>query len=487
MPMTSAQEFIRSVVDDESFVSWDAPPTYTAVDPTYEAQLGRARERSGVDESVVTGRATLAGTPVALIVGEFNFLAGTLGRSASSRLVAAFERAQKEQLPLIASPISGGTRMQEGTHAFLQLIKISMALSSYRDSGLPYLVYIRNPMTGGPVVSWGSLGQVTFAEPGALVGLLGPRVVEALTGSMLPEGVQTSENLARVGIVDDVVAIEDLRARLAAVLKITSPPHVRQSPAPSDFRPPERPAWDSIEAVADPARTRLLDLIDQHAEEYVPLMGTSLPAYTGTVRAGLARFAGFSCMLLGHDAPTNTDVVTHEGLTVTRRAVTIAAEMGLPVVTVVDTPGAEITVASEEQGMAREIGRTVELLATTPSPVVSVVLGSGMGVSALTLLPGDRTICAENAFIAPIQPEAASAIIHRTVEKAPDLAQGQGIRSIDLLKTGLIDVVVPESQPDAEGFSGRLLDAISASLDQVVHLSPEERLEQRRQRYRHVE
>lgn len=486
MTITTAYEFIEAVVDDATFETWDTPPNYGGLAPDYEGQLGRARDRSGVDESVVTGRGTLAGMPVAIIASEFNFLAGTIGRASSERLTQAFERAERERLPLIASPVSGGTRMQEGTHAFLQLMKISAALSSYRQAGLPYLVYIRNPMTGGPVVSWGSLGQVTYAEPEALVGLLGPRVVEALTGSALPEGVQTAENLTELGIIDDVVEIKGLRRRLISILRTVTAPHVRQSPPVMEFDPPERPAWDSIEAAAHPVRTRLGDLIDRHAQEYTPLLGTDQRTYHGSVRAGLARFVGFSCMLLGHSAPTSADVLTPEGLTVIQRAITIASEMALPIVAIIDTPGVEITVRSEELGFAREIARTVELLIGAPPPVISVVLGSGMGVSALTLLPSDRTICAENAFIAPLPPSAASEILHRTMDRAPELAHNQGIRSTDLLQTGLIDTVVPETIPDAGGFSQRLVDAISASLSEVHRLAPAERLDLRRQRYRRV-
>lgn len=482
MAMTRASEFIEAIIDDSTFESWDTPPVYGEVDPDYADQLQRARERSNVDESVVTGRGNIAGMPVAVIAGEFNFLAGTIGRASSERLTEAFERAERERLPLIASPISGGTRMQEGTHAFLQLMKIAAALSSYRHSGLPYLVYIRSPMTGGPVVSWGSLGHVTLAEPEALIGLLGPRVVEALTGSALPEGVQTAENLTDLGIIDGVVEVTALRSRLISILTTLNPPHLRQTLSLPRFDPPQRPGWDSIEAVADPNRLRLGGLIDRHAQEYIPLLGTNSPARRGSVRAGLAAFPGFSCMLIGHDGSQET--LTLEGLAIIQRATAIAGEIGLPIVTVVDTPGVGITVRSEEGGMAREIARTVELLIDTASPIVSVVLGSGMGVAALPLLPSDRTICAENAFIAPLPPRAASEILHRTVERAPELAQSQGIRSVDLLRTGLIDAVVSENDPEA--FSQRIVDAACAALGEVAHLSDGERMDLRRQRYRRI-
>src|SRR5699024_3094047 len=139
-------------------------------DTRYGKQLADARTQSDANESVLTGEGTLAGQAIAIIFSEFNFLAGTIGRASSERIVLAFEKAATKGLPILASTASGGTRMQEGTRAFLQLVKVSQALSAFRQTGLPYLVYIRDPMTGGPVVSWSSLGQVTLAQPRSLIG-----------------------------------------------------------------------------------------------------------------------------------------------------------------------------------------------------------------------------------------------------------------------------------------------------------------------------
>lgn len=490
MARITSRELIDSVLDPGSFHSWDEPPAPPSCSHEYTAQLARARERSGVDESVLTGEGTLAGRPIAVILSEFNFLAGTIGRAASERLVLAFERAVKERLPILASPTSGGTRMQEGTRAFLQLVKISQALTAFRATGLPYVVYVRDPMTGGPVISWGALGQITLAQPESLIGLLGPRVVEVLTGEQLPEGVQTAENLAHRGIIDRVVRLPDLRAEVKTILQIVSPPHVCGLSAPTGAEPQVRPAWDSVSASARPDRPRLRDLIGFEADAYVPLLGTDAPEYLGTVSVGLARFRDFSCMLVGHSrSPSAEDVLTVAGLAAAQRAFAIADEMRLPLLTVIDTPGVEITAASEERGMAREIARTVEALTQVRSPVVSVVCGAGTGVAALTLLPADRTLCAENAFIVPLPLEAASEILHRTTAHAPRLADDQGIRASDLVASGLVDEIVPEA-PDASAypaeFSRRLIDSVAMHFYRLIDLSDEERLAARRRRYREV-
>ncbi len=143
-----------------------------------------------------------------MVACEFDFLAGSIGVAAAERITAAVERATAERLPLLASPSSGGTRMQEGTVAFLQMVKIAAAVELHKRAHLPYLVYLRHPTTGGVFASWGSLGHVTAAEPGALVGFLGPRVYEHLYGEPFPSGIQTAENLHRHGVIDGVVPLE---------------------------------------------------------------------------------------------------------------------------------------------------------------------------------------------------------------------------------------------------------------------------------------
>ena len=219
----SALELVDVTLDDGSFVRWDTAPVTVVADEMYAAELDGARELSGLDEAVVTGEGMIRGRRVALIACEFAFLAGSIGVAAAERLVVAIERATAQGLPLLAAPISGGTRMQEGTVAFLQMVKIAAAVAAHKAAGLPYLVYLRNPTTGGVLASWGSLGHVTVAEPGALVGFLGPRVYEALYAEPFPPGVQSSENLYAHGLVDAVLppeelaAITDRRAERAAV------------------------------------------------------------------------------------------------------------------------------------------------------------------------------------------------------------------------------------------------------------------------------
>src|SRR6478736_5647754 len=226
----NATELLEAVVDPGSFVSWDAEPEQPGLSEEYARDLAKARERSGADESVITGAGLIRGRRVALIVSEFSFLAGSIGHAAAQRIVAAIERATAEGLPLLAGPASGGTRMQEGTLAFLSMVKITGAVRAHRQAGLPYLVYLRHPTTGGVMASWGSLGHITVAEPGALLGFLGPRVYEALYGRPFPDNVQVAENLFDKGLVDAVVPPEqlpDVVHRALSILVAGPPARVR--------------------------------------------------------------------------------------------------------------------------------------------------------------------------------------------------------------------------------------------------------------------
>ena len=180
-------DLLRSVVDDNTWRSWDVPLTDPPGEPAYAADLERARTTTGTDESVTTGSAQVGGRTVAVVAGDFGFLAGSIGRVAADRIVAAFERATALGLPVLGLPQSGGTRMQEGTPAFIQMAAIASAVRSHTDAGLPYLIYLRHPTTGGVLATWGSLGDVVCAQPGALIGFLGPKVYEGLFHTGFPE------------------------------------------------------------------------------------------------------------------------------------------------------------------------------------------------------------------------------------------------------------------------------------------------------------
>jgi acetyl-CoA carboxylase carboxyl transferase subunit beta len=497
----TAREVLAALLDPESFRSWDVPPADVAAGPAYAAELAAARARTGVDESVITGEGRIGGHPVAVAASEFGFLGGSIGLAAGERLTRAVERATAARLPLITLPASGGTRMQEGTPAFLQMVKITGAVTTHRRARLPYLVYLRHPSTGGVFASWASVGHLTLAQPGALIGFLGPRVYEALAGHAFPEGIQTAENLAAHGLIDAVIAPDRLGGLVARVLDALTPASEAQVPGGAAVAP-ETGGFDQTEVAAGPGvpdrageagvaereggsawasvlRTRQPDYPDARA--LISAAATDVVTVReGSVILALARVGGIPVVLAAQDRhapPPGPDA-----LRVARRGVRLAADLGLPLVTVIDTTGGELSPQAEQDGLAAQIAHTLSDLLTTPSVTVSVLLGQGTGGAALALLPADRTVAAADGWLAPLAPEGASAIMYRDTDHAADLAGQQGIRAADLAAAGVVDQVV--TGPPAQDLAQGLGRAVHRALAALARQNPERRLAARTSRYR---
>ena len=483
--LRGARELITAVLDEGTYRSWDeefpAPPA-AADGPDYRAELARARERSGEDDAVLTGEGDLAGHPIAVVISEFRFLGGSIGVHTAARILAAVRRATERALPLLAVTASGGTRMQEGALAFARMPAIAAAVTAHKAAGLPYVVYQRHPTTGGVLASWGTLGHLTLAEPGALIAFLGPKVSAALHGEPFPQGVQTAENLLAHGVVDAVVAPEALRGHLATVLDLLARDDVGADVADrGPGAPPDEPgtAWESVERTRRSQRPGLAEVLAHHGEPLVPLSGTGRGETADGLVLGLTRFAGTACVLIGQDRRAEHAAPLGPGsLRSVRRALVIARELDLPVVTVVDTAGAVLSVAAEQGALAGEIASYLADLATVPVPTLAVLLGRGTGGAALALLPTDRVVAARHAWLTPLPPEGASVIVHGTPDRAAEVVATQDIRSTDLLAAGVVDAIIDErddaaDEPDA--FCRRVVATIDRELRVVRGLTPEGR------------
>jgi acetyl-CoA carboxylase carboxyl transferase subunit beta len=485
----TARALLDALLDSGTFRSWDGAPVDVRPDPGYAAELARARAATGCDESLRTGEGLLGGRRVAVAVSEFGFLGGSIGVAAAERLTLAVERATAEGLPLIAAPASGGTRMQEGTVAFLQMIKVTAAIAAHQAAHRPYLVYLRHPTTGGVFASWASVGHLTLAEPGALIGFLGPRVHEALVGAPMPAGVQTAENLLAHGLVDAVVPGGELAGYLARVLAATDAGPGLASAAAAD-RAPARAgvaragasragggtgAWESVLRTRRPGRPGAADLIRSVATDVVPLS-------SGGLILALARIGGRPCVLAGQDRTA----LPHgpETLRTAQRGMRLAASLALPFVAVIDTPGGELSPAAEQGGLAREIARSLQALITLPVPTISVLLGQGTGGAALALLPADHVLAAGHAWLAPLAPEGASVIVYQDTAHAPELAERQGIAAAALAAAGLVDQVVAET--DSGPLLADLGRLLGAALDRLAAGDDDVRLAGRHDRYRRL-
>ena len=447
----TARVLLNLVLDEDSFVSWDQPVDISGHSAGYQEELRAAAERAGTDESVITGRGLMKGRPVAVITSEFRFLAGSIGVAAGQRIAAAVRRATAEGIPILAGTSSGGTRMQEGTPAFVRMIDISRALVEHKTAGLPYLVYLRHPTTGGVFASWGSLGHITVAEPGALIGFLGPKVYELLTNKAFPPGIQTSENLMRSGIIDAVVFPEELPGMLDRALTIMVDPPVQSTLVRRTGSPAAvGTAWNSIRRTRARDRAGVREVLRYGGNGTIRLQGTEEGERDTAMIVAITRLDGVPCVVIGQDRTTQTPTTPMgpAALREARRGMKLANELKLPLVSFIDTPGAEMSPEAEKGAIAGEIARCISQMATMKVPSVSVLLGEGCGGGALALLPATRTIATEHSWLSPLPLEGASAIVYGDVDHADEMAELQKIRAPDLFEMGVVHHVIPELPDD---------------------------------------
>lgn len=471
MAHLTSHDLVELVLDPGSVESWDAPIDISDHPETYRRELEAAAERAGTDESVVTGRATMHGRPVAFVVNEFRFLAGSIGRAAAERIVSAVRRATAEGLPILAATSSGGTRMQEGTPAFVRMVDISRAIMDHRAAGLPYLVYLRHPTTGGVFASWGSLGHIRIAEPGALIGFLGPKVYELLNGTPFPAGVQTSDNLVRHGIVDAVVLPEELPTVVDRTLAL-----LVDGPRPRSLEPRQGTVerrlgtWESIELTRTAHRAGVREVLRYGSDATVRLQGTGEGERDATMLVAFARLDGQPCVVIGQDRSTQTPErpMGPGALREARRGMELADELGLPLVSFIDTPGAELSASAEQGAIAGEIARCISRMSTMRVPTVSVLLGQGCGGGALALLPADVVVATENAWLSPLPPEGASAIVHGDVEHAAEMAVAQQVGAVELHRHGVVHHLVREyADDDPETLARAVAAEVAARLEEL--------------------
>ena len=486
-----ALELLETVLDEGSWKSWDADPVQpTAADSPYAAELAAAA-KAGTDESIVTGEGMIRGRRVAIIAGEFRFLAGSIGSVAAERIVLAFERPWPRSCPSSRLPprvARACRRAPQPSSAW------SRSAPPARPSSPPACPTSSTSGTPPPEVfaSWGSLGHVTVAEPGAMIGFLGARVYEALYGQPFPEGVQTAENLFEHGLIDAVArrgAGRGGRPRAQRAHGAARGPARRAgAPEGAAARPP---AWDSITRSRREDRPGVRTLLRLGATDVLPLHGTGQGEYDPGMLMALARFGGAPCVVLGQDRRGQTleDPLSPKGLRVARRGMKLAHELNLPLVSVIDTAGAALSKEAEEGGMAGEIARCLSELVTLDAPTLCVLLGQGTGGGALAVMPADRVICAQHSWLSPLPPEGASAILYRETSHAPELAESQRVRSLDLLADGIVDRIVaehPDAADEPEEFCQRMSQSIQHELATLARMDRGERLQARLDRYRRL-
>jgi acetyl-CoA carboxylase alpha subunit/acetyl-CoA carboxylase beta subunit len=419
-------------------------------------------------DSVVTGRAAAGRTRTVgryvVIAGRFDVLGGSMGAVHGERVVRAYRRAALERLPVVVIAASGGARLQEGMVALVQMARTSAAAAGHANAGLLSMAVFKPPTTGGVYASYASLTDLRAAEPGATVGFAGPRVVEVATGSAPPDHSHTAESAHAVGLVDALLPADQQAAWVEAALGIREQ-RLPGRPLPASFgEPPPGAEGDWLEVIRARARGRPtgIDHAARLCDSWVELRGAD-----PTVRAGLAAIGRRRLVVIAHDRHAGTGRTGPAGFRLARRAIGLADRLHLPLLTLVDTPGADPGPAAEAGGIAAEIAATSAALTAVSMPTVSVCVGEGGSGGALALAACDVLLILEHAVFDVISPEGAAAILARDTARAPEFAAQLGLSAHGLVRLGIADAAVPEADPSAVDAS------ILAALDRA---KPGERL-----------
>jgi acetyl-CoA carboxylase carboxyl transferase subunit beta len=474
----------------------------------YPRRLAEARAATGLDEAVVCVRGTIGGNPLIAAVMDFRFMGGSLGAVVGELITQAAELALRERVPFLIVTASGGARMQEGVISLMQMAKTSRALGELDEAGILTISLITDPTFGGVAASFASLCDVIVAEPGARFGFAGRRVIEQTIKEQLPADFQTAEFLLAHGLIDAVCPRHALRTVLGNLLSTGSRGAVPRPAGHPPLRPgpevlitdpdalPGRDAWRTVRAARDVSRPTTADYISMILDDFEELHGDRIGGDSPALIGGLARLDGIPIVVIGHQkGHTGPELAARDygmagpaGYRKAARLMRIAAKLGLPVLTLIDTPGAYPGMSAEEQGQAVAIAESLRLMGGLPVPVVAVVTGEGGSGGALALGVADRVFALSNAVYSVISPEGCAAILWHDPAAAPVAAAALGLDAGRLLRLGVLDGVIPEpdggAAADLATTAGRLRSAVAAAFAELLPLTDNDIVTRRHARFR---
>lgn len=459
--------------------------------PGYAEKLAAAAAAGG-DESVAVGIATFAGLPVVVALGDFAFLGGSMGAVHGERVVTAMAVARARRLPFLAVITSGGARMQEGMVSLVQMARAADGVRALRAAGVPVVTHFRHPTTGGVHASYGAAADVIVADEQAMVGFAGPRVVEAFTGEPVDSSSHTAAAALAAGLVDDVCPPDAALDRLTTWLRLLHPA-VRDGALPDATHVAEpvvhHDPWDAVQRARRPDRPSVRDLLAVAFDEHLELRGDRAGEDDPAAVAAVARLGRRTVVVVGTDRRARArrrgrrpGRPTAAGYRKLRRAAELAARWDVPLVGLIDTPGADPSPASDRSGLAAAIAETFVAILDVPAPTVAVVTGEGGSGGALALGAADRLLMQDDAVFEVIAPEGAASILFRDPTRAEEVAGWLAPTSAELRRLGIVDRVVPgPTTYDPRTAATALRAELVAQLHDLA--AQPDRLERRRARY----
>lgn len=500
---------VEMIGDQGSFEEWFAgiqesnPLNFKG----YPEKLGALKEKTRLDEAVTTGRLTIQGSPAAVAICDGRFLMASMGEVVGEKITRTVERATEEKLPVIIFTCSGGARMQEGIVSLMQMAKTSAALKRHSDAGLLYITVLTDPTTGGVTASFAMLGDIILAEPGALVGFAGPRVIEQTIGQKLPKGFQRSEFLLEHGFVDRIVEREEMKEVLSRILKLHEDSgkvafEMNTQVDTGDMRihhkNPEKPltAWDRVQLSRRKDRPVGSDYIRGLFTEFIEFHGDRYFKDDKAIVGGIARFHGTPVTVIAQEKGKNTrenmmrnfGMPSPDGYRKALRLMKEAEKFHRPVICFVDTPGAFCGMEAEERGQGEAIARNLYEMAALETPVLTVMIGEGGSGGALAMAVANEVWMMENATYSILSPEGFASILWKDSKLAPEAAEVMKMTSRDLKELGIVEEVIREPEGLSLENMRPVLCALRVKIDGFLQkyntMSGRQLAEQRYQRFR---
>lgn len=508
----TAIDRICMITDKNTFEEWE-PELETdnyLEDDTYDETIKKAKERTGLKEAVIIGKAFVLGAEIALGVCDSNFIMASMGHIVGEKITSLFEKATGEKLPVFIFCCSGGARMQEGIISLMQMEKTSAALKRHSDAGLFYCSILTDPTTGGVTASFASLGDVIMAEPGATIGFAGKRVIKQTIGEDLPTGFQTAEFLQDHGMVDGIVQRKRIRQmiqfltltnkRRSGYTNFTDDTNSRLLPFLADYIHgsfiPSKSAWEKVRDNRGQDRPATLDYIKEIFDIFVELKGDRLYRDDGAIVGGIALLDGQPVTVIAdyrgnniqEHLARNFGMPMPEGYRKSLRLMKQAEKFNRPVISFVNTQGAYPGVGAEERGQGWAIAQNLFELSSLKVPILVIITGEGGSGGALATAVGDEVWMLENATYSILTPEGYASILWKDASRASEAAERMKITSSDLQDMGVIDKIIPEfggaNKKTVASISGFMKKEIIKFLKRMTKLNSEEMLNNRYKRFR---
>lgn len=533
---------IEMIADENSFEEWDMDlQTENPLDyKGYEEKIEKLQEKTGLREAVVTGKATILGEPAVLAVCDGRFMMASMGEIVGEKITRAVERATRQELPVIIFACSGGARMQEGIVSLMQMAKTSAALKRHSDAGLLYISVLTDPTTGGVTASFAMLGDIILAEPKALIGFAGPRVIEQTIGQKLPKGFQRSEFLLEHGFIDQIVERPKMRETLGRILEFhgkvqtdiedTIDKTAGETASQTGDQAVDRATGKIVskttvhtadeikskdsEDIVDKAQTQKINAWDRVllsrrknrpvGSDYIRMLFQDFTEFHGdrlygddpAIIGGIAYFKERPVTVIAQEKGTNTKenimrnfaMPSPEGYRKALRLMKQAEKFHRPVICFVDTPGAFCGLEAEERGQGEAIARNLYELSGLKTPVLSIVIGEGGSGGALALAVADEVWMLENSIYSILSPEGFASILWKDSTKAKEAAKVMKLTADDLKKMGVIECVLEEPEQytvqTMKPVADQLWEKVEAFIENYEQMPEQKLTEHRYQRFR---